>query len=788
MKTIDKRVEAAVSAIEDEGLAGFPVGAGPNGKAPWTPNGFHAATTDPAAARRMFEGHADKSHLRLGVVPGKCRVPMIVLDFDLYKEDPATLRFQEMVEVEDRGELPPMWRHETPSGGLHYVYLAQDLPADLRALNGEIAPGVDIRCERGYVIWPTAADPVYKRVFKAELDDDLYCTRLPEAVLRRWVDEGKKMLRKARKDALRTARPELSDEQVDSRSRGATTEDCLALLAAGAVGSFHDALLHLCRLAHKSSVRDGHGPLTLSAWEDMLRDPIAECLRSVGERRRSELQRRLDAGEVRRVWEWTAANVGADLAAADEAFSDALRSVLARIRAGDDADTRPEDMPFVDIAPIARGDQVNPRWIIPGVLERGAVCGVAGDSNVGKTRLEIALCLALAGSADALGEQWLPSTHLLRAPRVAIVNNEETGAGMARRLHGAMRHHGADTREVMVYAKRGFRLAAEGEARRQWVVSQAAIDLAAWCVREGIDVLVLDPLVTMGAPGMEENNAGDMGFLMGAMRLIASEADLAVMFVHHSAKASEADTDPFRGSGAIRSSLDIGLSMRRLELRDGKGKVIRPHEQTPAVAQRLRRLVRLDVSKTREADVEILPTLYAIESVPVSVIDDNGRKLPDGSTGVLMRLADEDAARKWAGLELSAEEIEAVTPDGVDEGIARCLSAALEHQDKIRRSLTLSEIKVYLWSALKVLYGIGGDPTGKTLSKLQRGAFFAWMTDAEAPSVRDIEKNLSVIMRWVPAKKTHQSFDLELRVPEEVSARLEEQVRVILRGTVRGDE
>ena len=128
---------AAALELAGRGLPVFPCSADKN---PVTRTGFKAATTDPAAVARMFRHPAAAL---IGVPTGEAS-GLDVLDIDPRHGGHAWL-------AANVRRLPETRTHRTRSGGRHLLFLAD---GRVRCSAGRIGPGVDVRGEAGYVIWP----------------------------------------------------------------------------------------------------------------------------------------------------------------------------------------------------------------------------------------------------------------------------------------------------------------------------------------------------------------------------------------------------------------------------------------------------------------------------------------------------------------------------------------------------------------------------------------------------------------------------------------------------------
>jgi hypothetical protein len=105
-------------------------------------NGFRDASTDPDRIREMWDLSGVGAQL-VGVPTGSAS------GFDVIDIDPR--HGGHLWEAANRAQLGETRMHGTPSGGRHYLYRHVD---GVRNSGAKIAPGVDVRGEGGYAIWP----------------------------------------------------------------------------------------------------------------------------------------------------------------------------------------------------------------------------------------------------------------------------------------------------------------------------------------------------------------------------------------------------------------------------------------------------------------------------------------------------------------------------------------------------------------------------------------------------------------------------------------------------------
>jgi len=127
----------------------FPVRA--RDKRPLEAGGFHTATTDPATIRAWWRQWPDAN---VGIACGASG--LVVVDVDAKNGTPgleswADLRQELGAEIDNTPSV------ETPTGGLHLYYAAIDRA--IRNSASQLAEGIDIRADGGYVIAPPSVHP-----------------------------------------------------------------------------------------------------------------------------------------------------------------------------------------------------------------------------------------------------------------------------------------------------------------------------------------------------------------------------------------------------------------------------------------------------------------------------------------------------------------------------------------------------------------------------------------------------------------------------------------------------
>lgn len=134
--------QSGVCSCGNQGLCKSP------GKHPRTAHGYLDSTTDPDTIRQWFERWRD---LNIGVATG-VRSGVFVLDVDYRHNGDESLQDLERL----HGKLPSSVEALT-GGGRHIYFQCSD--DNLSCSNGEIAPGLDIKANGGYVVAPPSLHP-----------------------------------------------------------------------------------------------------------------------------------------------------------------------------------------------------------------------------------------------------------------------------------------------------------------------------------------------------------------------------------------------------------------------------------------------------------------------------------------------------------------------------------------------------------------------------------------------------------------------------------------------------
>ncbi|GAA2082267.1 hypothetical protein GCM10009840_17990 [Pseudolysinimonas kribbensis] len=180
--------------------------------------------------------------------------------------------------------------------------------------------------------------------------------------------------------------------------------------------------------------------------------------------------------------------------------------------------------------------------LVAGVLGRGELAILFGDSYTGKSFLALDWGLSIAHGAPWLGREVPPGRVLYVA------------------MEGAATLH---KREVAWASHRGLPTTPAGFVAYPRVVNllheASALALAEYVAVEGFDLVVIDTL-SRSINGADENSSAEMGAYVAALGRIKEAADgCSVLVLHHSRKG---EPEVMRGSTALFAGVDRVLCWR----------------------------------------------------------------------------------------------------------------------------------------------------------------------------------------------------------------------------------
>jgi hypothetical protein len=192
-------------------------------------------------------------------------------------------------------------------------------------------------------------------------------------------------------------------------------------------------------------------------------------------------------------------------------------------------------------------------WLVEGLIPRGGICLLAGDSGVGKSWLSFHLAQTVAAGIPFVG-------HFGSEPGGVLYLDAESGENLARRRfkklwRGLSEEHPGLTSDIPVSLMLSAVNMDEG----------GCAALTQRIRQDSVALVILDPMIHFGSG--DENNAREAAAFLDGLRGVARETGAAFLLVHHVRKesrmASNAPGQMIRGSSAIRGVMDSILYVRR---------------------------------------------------------------------------------------------------------------------------------------------------------------------------------------------------------------------------------
>lgn len=205
--------------------------------------------------------------------------------------------------------------------------------------------------------------------------------------------------------------------------------------------------------------------------------------------------------------------------------------------------------------PIRRLDEIEPappnaKWLIEQLWLASGVGLLGGQAKVCKTYLAAELSFAVATGHHALGRY----PALISGP-VLFYGAEDHLAALRTRFEGLAIAHACKPEAIDVYFidMPVVRLDRHEHIQRL----RASIEQ---CKPR---LLVLDPFVRL-VGGIDENSASDVSSVLGSLRAIQRELDVAILLVHHARKSPAATPyQAYRGSSDFSAWSDTNLFLSR---------------------------------------------------------------------------------------------------------------------------------------------------------------------------------------------------------------------------------
>jgi len=208
-----------------------------------------------------------------------------------------------------------------------------------------------------------------------------------------------------------------------------------------------------------------------------------------------------------------------------------------------------EPLPVVRAAELDDGDGAA-RWLIEPLWMRAAVGILGGAPKCCKSWLGLDIALSVAS-----GTRALDAFDVHDKGPVLLFMAEDAAAVVKQRLVGLCAHRRLDLVDLPLHVITAPALRLDRERDQARLRDAAA--------RYAPRLVLLDPFVRLHR--IDENDAGEVSALLGYLRELQRELDLAVLVVHHARKNGSAvqPGQSLRGSSDLHAWGDSNLYVRR---------------------------------------------------------------------------------------------------------------------------------------------------------------------------------------------------------------------------------
>jgi hypothetical protein len=190
------------------------------------------------------------------------------------------------------------------------------------------------------------------------------------------------------------------------------------------------------------------------------------------------------------------------------------------------------------------------RWLIDELFTSTSVGLLGGPPKAFKTWVAAELALAVATGTKAFGRFAAPDPG-----PVLFFGAEDPPPDLRTRFDGIARARRLDLAKVPLLLLDIAQLRLDDAAHLDRLHQTVALHKPR--------LLVLDPFVRLVA-GLDENSARDVSAVLGALRTLQRELNVAILLVHHMRKSPAAHpAQQLRGSGDFSAWLDSGLYLTR---------------------------------------------------------------------------------------------------------------------------------------------------------------------------------------------------------------------------------
>jgi len=187
------------------------------------------------------------------------------------------------------------------------------------------------------------------------------------------------------------------------------------------------------------------------------------------------------------------------------------------------------------------------KWRVRGLLPCTGLGILYGPWGSAKSLLALDLAAALAGAADA----WFGFRVANHCPAVIVAF--EGKSGYVNRILAWEKHHRRELPEnVILSTPANFNLLREEDA----------LELAGTIRKEAPEAVVFLDTMAQAAPGMSENDGGQVSLVLRNMQLMAQTVGGLVIAIHHVGK--DASRGP-RGYSSLEPACDVSISLSKTE-------------------------------------------------------------------------------------------------------------------------------------------------------------------------------------------------------------------------------
>ena len=545
---------AAALRLAARGFRVFPLE--PGTKLPAIGDWPNRATTDPDRIQTLWTCRVTGwvQDYNIGVATGK---GLVVLDVDTKKVDGNAALLD--LQLEHNGTLTNTLEVTTPSGGRHLYFTCPD---EVRNSVNALAPGLDVRGAGGFVAGPgpRIGDRDYVVTKEAKVE------ALPE-----WLGKAIKATKADPAPGMPRAGGLSDMDRPGDVARAVEYLQDRAPLAVEGAGGDNTTYQVACRVIDFGVSEGLAVELLLEHWNERCSPPWLP----------EELQRKV--GHAARYRQ----NPPGNMSPAAE-FEDV----------SEPAQRTDDYLSPKGITPFRPLDLPSRPWIVASWLLRKCVTVAVAPPGIGKSTMAVNLALAVAaGRGDIIGPE------VRERARVWYWNNEDDDIELKRRLAVAMAFHQVEwsdltdngapriyvnsgTEKPLMLAKR----AADGRTLR-------AVNVDA-VIRHAIDhrigLLIFDPMVEFHEA--QENDNNEVSRVARLFRRIATEANCAVLVVHHTRKVQGASSeghagnmDSGRGAGALNGVARAVITLYGMSEKDAQQHGVAMHDRW--------KYVRVDMAK-----------------------------------------------------------------------------------------------------------------------------------------------------------------------------------------------